>query len=143
MSPANVELVRRVYEGIARGDVVSVLAAYDPDVEMDFSRSGPGALISGVYRGHDGLREANREWYELWEDLRFEDYELTDLGDQVLVSVMVRGRGRASGVDVEMPLHGVWTIAGGRVVRTVWFATRDAAQEAAARADRSDPNDSV
>ena len=33
------EIVRRIYDAVARGDNATVLAAYDTEVEFDFSRS--------------------------------------------------------------------------------------------------------
>ena len=35
MSRVNVEIVRRVYDAIARGDTATVLAAYDPEIEWE------------------------------------------------------------------------------------------------------------
>jgi ketosteroid isomerase-like protein len=37
MSQENVELVRRVYDAAARRDAATVLALYDPEVELDNS----------------------------------------------------------------------------------------------------------
>jgi ketosteroid isomerase-like protein len=35
MSQENVEIVRRVYDAVARRDAETVLSLYDPDVELD------------------------------------------------------------------------------------------------------------
>ena len=57
MSQENVEVVRRIYDAVARGDSETVLSLYDPDIEWDMSRGAFGAIGGGrVYRGHDGLR---------------------------------------------------------------------------------------
>ncbi len=42
-----------------------------------------------------------------------------------------RGRGRASRVQVELKQYAVWTVSKGKVVRVVWFPSRDEALEAA------------
>jgi ketosteroid isomerase-like protein len=39
MSQENVEIVRRLYEAVAGGDSETVLALYDPDIEVDASRT--------------------------------------------------------------------------------------------------------
>lgn len=62
MPQANVEVVRRIYEALARRDAASILALYDAGVEMHFS---PGTLadhIGGTTKwiGHDGLRSFDR-----------------------------------------------------------------------------------
>ena len=133
MSADHVETVRRVYEAVARRDTAAVLALYDADVEWD-SRGTPVGELTGdreVYRGHEGLRRWFREWYEAWESLDDHCEELIDAGDQVVSVSTMRARGRASGLDVERRAAGVWTVRNGRVVRVVWFPSRQEALEAA------------
>ena len=125
MSQANVEIVRRVYEAVARDDSKAVLALYDPGVETDWSRL-PESGLSGqavTFRGHDGLRSLHRVWNEAWSSAEDHCDELIDAGEQVVSVVTRRGRGRTSGVEVQTRRAGVWTIREGRVVRTVWFAS--------------------
>jgi ketosteroid isomerase-like protein len=72
----------------------------------------------------------------MWESFEDDLQELIDAGDQVVSVVTSRGRGRASGVDVEWPGNaGVWTIRDGKVVQVVWFSTRDEALEAAGQSE--------
>ena len=135
MSQENVEIVRRVYEATARHDTATVLAAYDPNIEWDFSRSPFRDVVNqSVYRGHEGLRTFIRERYE--EALQsVEDHcdELIDAGDQVISVVTSRGRGRASGAEVERTFAAVWTIRNGKIIRVEWLGSRAEALEAAAR----------
>jgi ketosteroid isomerase-like protein len=134
MSDENVEIVRRVYDAVARRDPDAVLDLYDPEVEWDSSRSPFSRLVGGsrVYRGHEGLRAWFREYYEAWESIEEECKELIDAGDQVISVVSTRARGRASGVEVERAGYAaVWTIREGKIVRVVWFETRAEALEAA------------
>jgi ketosteroid isomerase-like protein len=56
--------------------------------------------------------------------------ELIDAGDQVISVLRAHGRGRLSGIEVEYHPAGIWTIRDGRVVRVVWFASREDALEA-------------
>ena len=128
MSRENVEIVRRVYEAVARHDTETVLAAYDPDVEYDFSDSPLGILIGATtYHGHEGIRQLIRDRYEAWETI--EDYcpELIDAGEHVITVVITRGRGRSSGAEVELRHYGVWTLRDGKIVRVAWFHTREEA----------------
>jgi len=128
MSQENVEVVRRVHDAAGRRDVATVLALYDPDVELDVSRVE--IVGQDTYRGHDGLRRFFREWHEAWESIDYSFEELIDAGDQVISVVTRRARGRASGADVEWPLALVWTLRAGRVTRLVWFPAREDAFEA-------------
>ena len=130
MSRENVEIVRRVYAAAAGRDAAAVLEGYDPGVEWDTSRVHGSVLGGRVYRGHSGLRSFFREMRDGLETLDYDFDELIDAGDQVISVVTVRGRGRASGIEMEWPRVAVWTIRAGKVVRVVWFPTREEALEA-------------
>ena len=134
MSQENVEIVRKLFEAVARRDTATVLSLYDPDFEWDGSRHRWSELMRGksVFRGHEELRKWGRNYYEAWENLDDDIEELIDAGDQVISIVTTRARGRASGIDVEWKENaGVWTLQDGKIVRVVWFATRADALEAA------------
>jgi ketosteroid isomerase-like protein len=131
MSRENVEVVRRVYDAAGRRETATLLALYDPDVELDPSRAFEGeGLASGLYRGHDGLRRFFREWDEAWENLEYDLDEVIDVGEQVVSVVTRRGRGKTSGAEVEFQVALLWTLRARRVVRVVWFPTREEALEA-------------
>ncbi len=122
MSRENVEIVRRLYDAVARRDTADVLALYDPDVEWDFTRHPFGDLIGGVvYRGHDGLRSFFGDMHEVWENVEWDLEDLFDAGEHVVVVAKHHGRGRTSGVETEGSAVGVWTVRNGKVVRVVWF----------------------
>ena len=130
MSQENVEIVRRVYDAAARRDTEEVLALYHPDVEWDGSRSRWAEVLPGTaqFRGHEELQKVFRMYYEMWESFEDDVQELIDSGDNVVSVVTSRGRGRASGVDVEWAGNsGVWTVRDGKVIRVVWFPSREAA----------------
>ena len=133
MSQENVEIVGRVYEAVARGDTAAVIAAYDPEVEWEFSGSPfRNTLKQVLYRGHDGIRSFIRERYdEAWENIEDHLDELIDAGDQVISVVTSQGRGLASGAEVRRTHAGVWTIQDGKISRVVWVGSRDEALEAA------------
>ena len=135
MSQENVEIVRQVFDAVARRDTETILSLYDPDVEWDGSRHRWAEVMGGTqaaWQGHEGLRKWSREYYAMWENLEDEVEELLDAGDRVVSIVTTRARGRASGVEVEWKQNaGVWTLRDGKVVRVVWHASRDEALEAA------------
>jgi ketosteroid isomerase-like protein len=133
MSEENLEIVRRVYEGVNSRDTAAVLALYDPDVEWEFARSPFRAFVRhDTYRGFDGLRAFLRERYEdAWQSIDDHLDELIDAGDHVITVVTSRGRGRASGLDVERTHAGLWSLRDGKIVRVAWFPTRAEALEAA------------
>jgi ketosteroid isomerase-like protein len=128
-----VEVVRRVYEAVARGDAETVFSLYDPSVTWDATRGTHlGGLVgAGIYYGHKGLSDWYRQWSDAWEDPEWSADELIDAGEDVVAVVSARARGRTSGAKVEGFMGaGVWTIRDNKIVRVVWFQTKDEALEA-------------
>jgi ketosteroid isomerase-like protein len=134
MSRENVEMVRRLYDAVASRDVATVLALYDPEVEVAGGAGSPDERLTGrpgVYRGHEGLRRLFNEYYDAWETVEDDCEELIDAGEQVISVVTSRARGRVSGLEFEWHPVGVWTIREGKIVRSEWFQSREEALEAA------------
>ncbi len=134
MSEENVEIVRQVYDAVARRDTTRTLTLYDPEFELI---SSPGTFADRmgqrrVYRGHDGLRAFDRELREAFETIETTCEELIEAGEQVISVSRYWARGRKSGVEIDGPVQfGVWTIRKKKIVRAVWFSTRTEALEAA------------
>ncbi len=134
MSEENVDIVRDIYDAAGRRDADALFALYDPKVELDASRLGLADL--DVYHGHDGLRRLFREFSETWGEIEYSYEELIDAGDDQVISVVTRhARGRASGADVQHPFALLWTLRNGRVVRVVWYLSREDALAAAGVTD--------
>jgi ketosteroid isomerase-like protein len=133
MLEENVDMIRRVYAAAAARDEAAPLISFShPEIELDVSQAGWGDLTGqSVYHGHEGLRTLFREWYGAWMDYEDDLEDLIDAGDKVVALVTSRGRGRASGVPVELKTPAVWTIREGRIIRVEWFQTPGKALEAA------------
>jgi ketosteroid isomerase-like protein len=128
MSQENVEVVRRSLDAFERGDFDAAMEALDPRIEYDLTHFPDGK----VYLGHDGVREAFRIWLGTWEDYRQEIDEVIDLGeDEVVVVLREFGRGKGSGIEVERPTAGVWTLRDGKAVRIRFYAGKAEALEGA------------
>jgi ketosteroid isomerase-like protein len=81
MSEENVEIVRRGLEACNRRDLTTWLASFDPDAEVDWSRSrGP---LMGVYRGHDGIETFWDAWFSTFEQVQIEIQGFTEVGPEV------------------------------------------------------------
>jgi uncharacterized protein len=128
MSEENVEIVRWLYDAALRGDTERVIEMADPAVRLDMSER---VFNPALYEGHEGLRRFYAEIDEIWEEFRVEPLEFIDAGDMVVVSHLVRGRGKGSGVDVELPSTSVFTLLGGLVIENHMYRDHTRALEAA------------
>ena len=132
MSRENLELVRRIYDAVARRDSVTPFEIYAEDIVWDMSNLRRAALYQrALYRGHDGVRELWRESLTAFGEVDFDVENLADSGNRVLAEIHERARGRASGAPVEAIHFAVWTLTDGKVVRLEIFDDRDAAERAA------------
>lgn len=132
MSRHNVEIVRECIESFQRGDYATAMEALDPEIEYELTHFPDGK----IYHGHDGVREAFRIWIGTWENYRQELDELIDAGDnEVIALVREFGRGIGSGIELERPTAGVWTLRNGKAVRIRFYEGREAALEAVASRD--------
>jgi uncharacterized protein len=126
MSEENVEAVRATLARLNRGEpVIDVLS---PDVVWEV-HAGPEP---GEFRGVESVAGYYRRYLGTWEDFRVDVEEIRDAGDdKVFLATRDRGRGKSSGVDVEMPVFHVWTLKGGKVIRGAAFPSRQQALKAA------------
>ena len=72
-----------------------------------------------------------QEFWDEFDDPRFEVHEFIDAEDRVFAWATLRGRGKQSGAETSWDVWAVWTVRDGRFVRWETFADRDAALEAA------------
>lgn len=97
----------------------------------DFEWVVPEHPEGAVQRGPEGVIEFFREWAEPFDDLDVE-WDLHQCGeDQALALIQMSGRGRESGVPVEMQFGQLWTFRDGRAVRMVLYNDLDEARRAA------------
>lgn len=134
MSGEMLATLKRGYAAFNRGDpsVMSRVArdVATPDVEWGATGAFPGVGL--VYRGP----EAMREWMDVirseWEEFEVALDEVLHNGDEMLVvAELLRGRGRESGVEVEMRVFSAYWFEGGKLRRRAAFTERHDALEAA------------
>jgi ketosteroid isomerase-like protein len=128
MSQENVDLVRAAFDAFERDDMAGVLSLCDPEIEIIQAADLLGAPQH--QHGHAGMLEAVAVWTEQWDDYRIEVISMTDLGDQVMVNQMSRGRGQDTGVPVEMLFTFLFLVRDGKITDWRIFTREDEALEA-------------
>jgi ketosteroid isomerase-like protein len=130
MSEENVEIVRNAIAAFDRGDIEGVLRVCDEDIVITQPPELPG--VSPEQHGHQGVLEALAIWPEQWDDYRIELLRIAAApGGKVFVTQRTRGRGKQSGIEVDMDFSFVFTVRDAKVSEWRLFVQEDQALEAA------------
>ena len=118
--------LRYAYEGFGRRDMDTILSVMKPDIEWDATDA---LAHTGVFHGHDGVREYIGSLSAAWEEFNLipELFTESSGGDNVMVLGAVKGRLAANQQEVEARFAHVLQIEGGQVTRLKVCLDRDAA----------------
>ena len=130
MSQENVEIVRSAYEAVNAGkpdySIFDPALIYHPRAD----EPDPSAHV-----GRDAFERLLDGFLESFRDLRFDVLELIDVGDRVIASTMIHGRGAASGASVEDAYVNVYRLRDGLVVEGWEYRTEQEALKAVGLAE--------
>jgi ketosteroid isomerase-like protein len=129
MSQENVEIVRR-FTWALENDRDVFLETLHPDIEWR-----PFEEANTPSHGHAGALQIRDRWLTAWEEHRIELGEFHHDGDDVVSSVHITARGRGSGVEVDVYVHGHFKIRDGKIV---YFYEHEDKAEALAAAGLSE-----
>jgi ketosteroid isomerase-like protein len=108
------EFAARIYAAVNAGDRGAIRALSAPDLVV-------GTTVE-AYRGREALLEWMAEGDDVFDDFAIDVLEVEELDGHVVVSMRQRGRGKASGAEVDDRLTHVWTLRDGRAIRLQSFA---------------------
>ncbi len=128
MSKENIELVARLISAFNQRDVDTFASITTPDFEWSTSVM---AVEGEIFRGREGIETYFERMREAWDDFQTIVDEYRDLGDRVLLSGQVEGRGRGSGAPVLAPLDILYHFRGGKISRMHSFLDHGEALQAA------------
>jgi ketosteroid isomerase-like protein len=127
MAGENLEIARRAFEELRRGDYEG--GAWDPDVEVV---NAAGWVIEAVYHGHAGLRRWWDDLAEAFGDFSIELEDAQEVDEQrVLSTQRFVGRFRATGIPFDGPWASILWIKDGKVVRAEGHLSKRRAMRAA------------
>ena len=115
--PEASEFAARVYAAINARDRRAITALCAPDIIV-------GTTVE-AYRGPEAVLEWLDEGLDAFDDFTVDLLEVEELDGHVLVSMRQRGRGKASGAEVEHEFTHVWTLRDGRATSMRSFSDRD------------------
>jgi ketosteroid isomerase-like protein len=127
--PRPIDVLREGHRAFNDDDLEALLATAHADVE--WRTTGQFAGLGPLYRGHDGVAQWVTELKEAWKTFDAGIAEVVfDRDDRCGVVEELKGRGRASGVEVTLQIFALYQVADGKLVRREIYADR-AALEAA------------
>jgi ketosteroid isomerase-like protein len=128
MGEDTIEIVQRVYDHWGRGDFESMDSVLDEHALLVMRPEFPD---TGTYVGREAIAEYTRGFLEPWSRITIEAEEIIPAGDSVVVAVLQRGEGDASGAVTEFRYFHLWTFRGDRAIRIETIREREDALRAA------------
>jgi ketosteroid isomerase-like protein len=125
---ANLDAVREGLAAWAGGDVERALTFAHPEVVSVRAAPLPDPQ---TYHGRDGMLQMYADWTTDFAEFEMHAAGFEEVGEQVIVEMVQRGVGKASGVEVMGRFWFLYTLAGGLVLRQEAYATREQALAAA------------
>ena len=121
MSGENVEVVRRSWAAMDRGDLAEALSYLDEAIEWEPAEDEPDARIA---RGVAEVASLLAEWYGSFEDFSGAPEDFIDAGGHVVVPIVFTGRPHGSDAVVTVEETQVYTVRDGRIVRVREYRTK-------------------
>jgi ketosteroid isomerase-like protein len=120
MDPAAERRIRDFYAAFSRGEVETVLDAFDPDVRLI---NPEYAVDGGVRHGHAGLRDALNGLHDQFDYERIEVERIEEGPEGVLGVFRMVVSGRVSGAPLDQCFTHVFRFSGDLISELYWFRT--------------------
>jgi ketosteroid isomerase-like protein len=121
------ELVREALSAYLGGDRERAFELAHPDI---VSFRAPPLPDPQTYHGPEGILQMYEDWTTSFGEFEMEVVELAEVGDRVVVEMIQRGTGLASGAEVAGRFWFVYTVADGKIARQDVYASREQAHRA-------------
>jgi ketosteroid isomerase-like protein len=132
MSQENVEIIREVFALFNDRGVRAATDAFGHLLSPDFALEEAADLPDPEpHTGRDAFIANLAKVEESFDELRMEPLEIVDLGEQIIVVVSMRGKGRGSSAPVQMNFAQLWTMHDGKATSLRDFPTKAEALNAA------------
>ncbi len=112
---SNVDIIKRLYQAFAEGDMDSISALIDPSVEWIES---DGIPYGGVFQGYEAV--LNGVFAKIgaeWDNFTANVDQFIDAGDIVVTLGTDSGIYKATGKKMRASTASIWTLKNGRVVK--------------------------
>jgi len=123
------ERLRGAYQAFNDGGVEAFLERLAPEFQLHDRDTSPDRAETRY--GKEGIKALFDSYMEAFDALRLEPKEFIDAGgDQIVVDLNQRVRGKGSGAEVVGHIAHVWTLRGGAPFRLRIFGDKESALQA-------------
>ena len=130
--PSDLDVVRRLLQTNRSGPAEETTEAAIELSADDLRFVSRVIAVEGAeYRGHAGIQQYFDDMTDAWQEWRNETVAVEELGAGVVLAEFTFRAVSRSGVAMELPGAGLFTLAAGKVTRCHIYATRAEALEAA------------
>jgi ketosteroid isomerase-like protein len=126
----NIELVREGLAAFTRGEFERLAEFVQPDMVSFRASPLPGPQ---TYLGAAGVLEMYDDWTAEFGKFDMDFVEFADAGERVIVEMVQRATGKASGATVEARFWIVYTLREKKISRMDVYNSREQALEAASQ----------
>ena len=124
----DVDLVREALAAFQRGELDRAFEFAHPDI---VSFRAPPLPDPQTYRGIEGVLQMYADWTADFEEFEMEALEFVEADDRVIVEILQRATGKASGAMVDGRFWFVFTLIDGKIARQEIYGSREQALESA------------
>jgi ketosteroid isomerase-like protein len=124
-----IKIVKNFYAALSRGDVASVLATLDDDLEWAEAERFP--YYSGTWRSPQEVRDkllvpVSRDW----QGFSATPHDFIASGERVVSLGIYFGTFKTTGKSMSAPFAHVWTVRGDRIARFIMYVDTMKVREA-------------
>jgi ketosteroid isomerase-like protein len=125
----NVRRLHAVIDSINRDGFDALLDELHPDIEF---ADLPQAPEEKVKRGPERVQNWYRDMAEIWEEMRLEVEDVTELdSERLMATLRIRARAKRSGIEVDQKVVNLFTLKDDKLYRLQAFSDMESALEAA------------
>jgi ketosteroid isomerase-like protein len=128
MFEQDAQTLRGAYQAFNEGGVEAFLERLAPEFQLRDRESSPDRAETRY--GKEGIKQLFDSYMEAFDALSLEPQEFIDCGDQIVVALHQRVRGKESGAEVVGNIAHVWTMRGETPYRLMIFGDKESALRA-------------
>jgi ketosteroid isomerase-like protein len=111
MAERNADIVGELYAAFNRGDFAAALELIDPEPEL---HQPPEVVDADSYYGLEACLRGFSLFTEEFDEPRLEPQEVEEVDGRVLLRVLVSGKAKTTGLELETQFFHAWSLRDGR-----------------------------